>query len=177
MAVYIFLGLLTLLFAINVVILLPLQKPVDIGLEGMDSLREQGRDWYVLNKDSYSVDTVLSSIHIRSSFVPLLSNEYTYYCITVNPEQGPVFSMPVRVRTAKRQSFERGETVKLYGMTSSLNDEMRIQMEAANHQVQLKYICLNDNGDTILKRCFSSGIFALAAALCIAWAIKIAKRH
>lgn len=178
MPAYLFLAFLALLFAFNVIISLPLKKPVDLAQEGVANLQEQRGKWYTLEEGSYSIGTSLGSTHIRSSFLLFHSNEYTYYCVTVNPNGENAFSMPVRVKASKRQKLESGETVTLYGMASRLTGDLRSKLEnaASGQSERLSYLCLNDNGDTVATRCLSSAAFALLAGLCIFLMIKLARR-
>ena len=178
MVVYIFLGLLVLLFGFNAITLLPLEKPLDLAKEGSaDLTRHHGR-WYVLDAGTYSVDARFGSVRVRSSFLMFYSNEYTYYCVTVNPGSENAFSMPVRVKSSKRQRLENGETVSFYGMGSELTGNLRPELEkvAAERKGNLCYLCLNDNGDTIATRWLSSVAFTLLAGFCIFVIIKLARR-
>lgn len=178
MPVFIFLGFLTLLFAFNVMIGLPLKKPVDLTQKGAVDLQEQRGRWYTLEEGTYSVGASFGSIHIRSSFLLFHSNEYTYYSVTVKPTGENAFSMPVRVKTNKRQKLENGETVTLYGMASELTGDLRSKLEdtVSSQSERLSYLCLNDNGDTVVTRCLSSAVFALLAGLCFFLIIKLARR-
>lgn len=177
-AVYIFFGFLTLLFAFNVAITLPLEAPLNLARTGTSELREKRGRWYTLEEGAYSVGTSFGSIHIRSSFLLFHSNEYTYYCVTVNPGGEDAFDMPVRVKADKRQKLEKGEAVTLYGMASELTGDLRSRMKEATsgQSKQLSYLCLNDNGDTVITRCLSSAVFALFTAICIFLIVKLARR-
>lgn len=177
--VYVFLGLLTLLFAANVVIRLPLDKPIDLAREGANGLQVQRGRWYVLQEGSYTIGPNIGSISLSSSFIPFYTSECTYYCVTVALENGDAFSMPVRVKGDKSKKLENGVAVKLYGMASELTGDLRSQMEsiALGQSPQASYMCLNDNGDTPAKRCVASAAFAAAAAACIFCIIKIARKH
>lgn len=176
--VYLFLAFLALLFVFNVMINLPLKKPVDLTREGVADLQEQRGRWYTLEEGTYSVGASFDSIYIRNSFLLFHSNEYTYYSITVNPNGENAFSMPVRVKTNKRQRLENGEAVTLYGMASELTGDLRSKLEnaASGQSERLSYLCLNDNGDTVATRCLSSAVFALLAGFCVFAIIKLASR-
>lgn len=176
MAVYVFLGFLTLLFSFNAATLLPLEKPLNLARDGSTSLQKQHGRWYVLDSGTYSIKAKLGSVRVRSSFLMFYSNEYVYYCVTVNPKSENEFSMPVRVRSSKGQRLENCEMVSLYGMGSELDEDFRSELEAAVPGGDVCYLCLNDNGDTIATRWLSSGVFALFAAICIFLIIKIARR-
>jgi len=177
-AVYVFFGFLTLLFAVNVVITIPLERPMDLAEEGSANLQRQRGKWYTLKEGTYSVGPSFGSIHIRSSFLLFHSNEYTYYCVTVNPGSEDAFSMPVRVKSNKQRSMENGEAVTLYGMASELTSDLRSQLEKAvpEHQGPLCGLCLNDNGDTVTKRWLSTAAFAALAGFCIFLIVKLARK-
>lgn len=178
MPAYIFLGLLTLLFGFIAVAMLPREKPLNLAQEGTADLRQQNGRWYVLNAGTYSVEASFGSVQLRDSFLFSRSKGYTYYCVTVNPGSGSSFSMPVRVGGSKRQRLEAGETVSLYGMGSALTGNLRSGLEeaAAGQRERVCYLCLNDNGDTIVTRWLTSGAFALFAGICIFLIVKIARR-
>lgn len=178
MAVYVFLGFLTLLFIVNVLINAPLDSPTDIGKDGMDGLRSNAHKWYVLSEESYSVDRGLGVTHIRSSFLPFISRQYTYYCITVKPDTENAFRMVVRVMDAKDSELSRGKPAALYGMVSDLKGGLFSGDEGLpEDQAPLLRLCLNDNGDTVFKRGITASVFALAAAVCIWLIIKIAMKQ
>ena len=174
---YVFFGFLTLLFIFNMVITLPLKAPMNLVQAKVADLHEERRTWYALEEGTYSVGASFGSIRIRSSFLLFHTNEYTYYCVTVNPGGENAFSMPVRVKTNKRQKLEKGEAITLYGMASELTGDLRSRLEAAAPgQSELSYLCLNDNGDTVTTRWLSSAAFALFAGICIFAMVKLARR-
>lgn len=178
MAVYVFLGFLALLSIANVLINAPLASPTDIGKDGTDGLRSNARKWYVLSEESYSVDRSLGATHIRSSFLPFISRQYTYYRITVNPDTENAFHMVVRVMDAKNSELSQGRPAALYGMVSNLKGEPFPGGEdLPDDQAPLLGLCLNDNGDTVFKRGIASAVFALAAGVCIWLIIKIAAKR
>lgn len=176
--VYIFLFFLTLLFVANTAIHLPLASPVDLARTGPAGLQAQRGVWYVLEPESYSAGPQLGSISMSSSFIPFYTSEYTYYCVTVHSDETGAFSMPVRVRGEKRKLLENGGAVKLYGMASELTGELRTQMDsAADRAAQTQYICLNDNGDTPVKRYASAAVFAILACFCVFLMAKLAGKR
>lgn len=177
MAAYVFLAFLTLLCLANVLIALPLAKPVDLGSVGADGLGGQRGTWYVLDAGAYSVGSNFDSVSIRSSFVPFLSKRYSYYLVTVEPKTGAPFSMAVRVTASKQSQMERGQTVSLYGMVSGLTGDTAVQAQAAAGDQTVQLQCLNDNGDTGAKRVLKAGIFLLAAIGCIFLIVRLARRH
>lgn len=177
MPVYIFIGLLTLLFGFNAIIMLPVKKPLNLAQEGSADLQKQHGRWYVLDAGTYSAEASLGSVRVRSSFLPFYSDEYTYYCVTVNPGSENAFSMTVRIKGSKRQRLEAGEAVSFYGMASELTGDLRSELEeaAVGRKEDVCYLCLNDKG-TIATRWLTSGAFALLAGFCIFIIIKLAGR-
>ena len=167
MTASIFLGFLALLFAVNAVINTPLDKPIYIGENETKEAMVNHRRWYVLSAERYSVDADLSSIHIRSSFLPFVSHQYTYFRVTVNPESESAFSMAVRVTGAKQEELFQGKTTDLYGMISDYREQ------PSGSQAEVLSLGLNDNGTTIFKRGISAAVFALAAGVCIWLIVKI----
>lgn len=168
MAGSIFLGLLALIFILNVLIRFPFQKAVGIAEKGTACLENPGKHWFLLESDDYAVNESFSTIKIRSSMLPLISKGYTYYNITVTAKDGS-FVMPVRVTAKKAEKLEKGETVRLYGMASRIDDESAEaqRRHLQNSQAKSMEICLNDNGDTVATRILSASVFALLSIGCI----------
>lgn len=177
MAAYALLGFLTLLCILNVMISIPLDKPADIGKDGIDESQTFLHKWYYLLAGNYLVDSSLGVSYIRSSFLPFASKQYTYYSVTVNPGEENAFQMAVRVRSAKAVKMEGGEAVTLYGMLSGIGEDIRAGLEdSAAGQVCVKQLCLNDNGDTVFKRWLSAAAFAVLAGVCICLIVIIAAK-
>lgn len=158
------------LFAVNVAICLPLGKTVDI--RTAEEFGGRGT-WYEL--DEYTIGPAIGEISISNSTIRSISKKYTYYLITVEPEEGAPFQMAARVRANKSRSLRDGQVVRLYGMVSELTGEPATQAQIES-EYPLKYKCLNDNGDTKVSRCMSAVVFALMAGICIALVVKIARR-
>ena len=178
MTAYAFLGFLALLCIINVLINAPLGHSADIEKDGIDVLQLKRHKWYSLSAESYLVDSNLGATHIRSSFLPFVSRQYTYFCITVNPGAENAFRMVIRVMDAKEQELSQGKTVALYGMVSNLTGESLPNDESLpDDQVPFLYLCLNDNGDSVFKRGIVTSVFALAAGVFIWLIVKIATKQ
>lgn len=174
MAGCVFLGILAIIFALNVFIRFPFQSPVSIGKNGASCLESPGKHWFVLEEGSYIVSGQFETISVRSSGIPFLSKRYTYYIIEVTSDE-ETFIMPVRVNAKKSDSLERGKAVALYGMVSELDaDLFEKQYQALNgRDADATPMCLNDNGDTVVTRIFSAVVFALLTVACIWLAVKI----
>lgn len=165
MAGSIFLGILALIFAANVLIRFPFQKATDITVQGAACLTHPGRQWFVVETGSYVVEDELDTVAIRSSFLPLFSKHYTYFNIAVT-SGADRFTLPVRVTEKKAEALRTGNAVKLYGMVSQLDAAHSGQAADVN-------VCLNDNGSTVMTRVLSAGVFAVLAIGCVWLAARI----
>lgn len=165
MAGSVFLGILALIFAANVLIRFPFQKAADITAQGAACLTSPGRQWFVVEAGSYVVEDEFDTVAIRSSFLPLVSRHYTYFNITVTSGTDR-FTLPVRVTAKKTETLRQGNAVKLYGMVSQLDAAHSGQAADVN-------VCLNDNGSTVMTRLLSAGVFAVLTIGCIWLAIRI----
>lgn len=165
MAGSIFLGILALVFAANVLIRFPFQKAVSITGEGAACLASPGKQWFEVEAGSYVVEDEFETIAIRSSFLPLVSKHYTYFNVTVI-SGADHFTLPVRVTAKKAEALRQGDAVKLYGMVSQSNAVHGDQTMGVN-------VCLNDNGSTVMTRILSAGVFAVLTIGCIWLAVKI----
>lgn len=165
MAGSIFLGILALVFAANVLIRFPFQKAVNITAQGAACLTSPGKQWFVVEAGSYVVEDEFDTIAIRSSFLPLFSKHYTYFNVTVT-SGADRFTLPVRVTAKKAEALRQGDAVKLYGMVSQLDAAHEYQAAGVN-------VCLNDNGSTVMTRILSAGVFAVLTTGCVWLAVKI----
>lgn len=173
MAGCIFPGILALIFILNVFIRFPFQKAINISESGMTCLESPGKSWFILEQDSYTVEEEFNTISIRNSNLFAPSRQYTYFNITVFSD-GEYFSMPVRVTAKKAASLSRGDSVALYGMASKTHNKLsQEQLDALDEQPNSISVCLNDNGDTVVSRMLSAGVFILLSAVCIWLTIKI----
>ena len=165
MAGSIFLGILALVFAANVLIRFPFQKAVNITAQGAACLTSPGKQWFVVEDGSYVVEDEFDTIAMRSSFLPLVSKHYTYFNVTVT-SGADRFTLPVRVTAKKAEALRQGDAVKLYGMVSQSNAVHGDQTMGVN-------VCLNYNGSTVMTRILSAGVFAVLAIGCVWLAVKI----
>ena len=173
MVACIFPGIFALIFLLNVFIRFPFQKAINIAENGITCLESSGKNWFVLEQGSYTVEDTFDTISIRSSNLFAPSKKYTYFNVTVSSHDES-FSMPVRVSDKKASSLSRGDTVTLYGMVSKSNSKLsQEQLDALNTNPSCIVACLNDNDDTVVSRTLSAGVFMLLSIGCIWLTLKI----
>lgn len=157
----IFLGLLMLLFAVNVFISIPLDGAVDVSRIDVSNFQVDHK-YYRLSAEDYSINSSLDTIHIGSSVLPLISHQYTYFDVSVDQGAGDTFNMVVRATGKEREALLHGDAVDLYGMISNYEEPSAIS--------------LNDNGETVLGRWVKTAAFAVLSLICFHFIIKIAAR-
>lgn len=154
----IFLGLLMLLFAANVFISIPLSRAVDASKIDIANFQVDHK-YYRLSAEDYSINNSLDTIHIRSSVLPLISHQYTYFDVSVDQGAGDTFNMVVRATGKEREALLHGDAVDLYGMISNYEEPSAIS--------------LNDNGETVLGRWVKTAAFAFLSLTCFYFITKI----
>lgn len=174
---YVVLVLLTVLFAIDGVVSFPSKTSVDLSSMTPETINLEKRDWYTLDSDDYSIDGFLCSVNRRSSSRRFSRTvQYNYYCVTVNPNTEQSFSLAVRVKDKDAEAIASGANAELYGMISTMPDEIRYDAADMSKSDKVCFICLNDNGDTVELRYIKSSAFFMLMLLCIIAICKLYKK-
>lgn len=165
-------GILALVFAVNVLIRFPFQKAVDITQHGVSCLAVPGKQWFSLGDGCYTVVEEFETIAMRNSIIPFFAKRYTYFNVEVRSGEDS-FVMPIRVTAKKAKELRQGESVSLYGMVSNTKFSEE-QIQDLNNQISpVSRMCLNDNGDTVITRALSACVFLALTIACVWLAAKI----
>lgn len=108
-------------------------------------------EWYVLDKECYTVVQQLETIGLTSSFFNGRTKEVSYFLVDVNDSAGFSYDMIVRAGGKEKDFLSQSESVTLYGMIS----DFPIGEEEGGDVLP----CLNDNGDTVQSRWTKAVIF------------------